>query len=135
MEYKRLTRYNENTHNAEVYAYSIDKDVYFDGIDIVGNENSSLAQETIDRLAELEDKLENGTLIELPCKVGDTVWYVTSYGYGRYKVEDMRVVGFNFSTYPDEKTIWVVGAYEEQSSHIYKTEAEAKLKELKDEKI
>ena len=27
------------------------------------------------RLAELEDKIEDGTLIELPCKVGDTVYY------------------------------------------------------------
>ena len=30
----------------------------------------------IDRLYELEDKIENGTLIELPCKVGDTVYCV-----------------------------------------------------------
>lgn len=29
-----------------------------------------------DRLAELEDKIEQGTLIELPCKVGDTVYEV-----------------------------------------------------------
>ena len=28
------------------------------------------------RLAELEDKIENGTLIELPCKVGDTIYEV-----------------------------------------------------------
>ena len=28
------------------------------------------------RLAELEDKIANGTLIELPCKVGDTVYCV-----------------------------------------------------------
>jgi hypothetical protein len=86
--------------------------------------------------AELEDKIENGTLIELPCKVGDTVWYIKNYGFGRYKVEDMRVVGFNFSNYPDEKTIWVVGAYEEQSRNIYKTKAEAeeKLKELQNER-
>ena len=27
----------------------------------------------VTRLAKLEDKIENGTLIELPCKVGDTV--------------------------------------------------------------
>lgn len=26
------------------------------------------------RLAELEDKIENGTLVETPCKVGDTVY-------------------------------------------------------------
>ena len=28
------------------------------------------------RLAELEDKINNGTLIELPCKMGDTVYCV-----------------------------------------------------------
>lgn len=28
------------------------------------------------RLSELEDKIENGTLIELPCKVGDTIYEV-----------------------------------------------------------
>ena len=32
--------------------------------------------EAIDRLAELEDKIEHGTLIELPCKVGDTAYKV-----------------------------------------------------------
>lgn len=28
------------------------------------------------RLCDLEDKVENGTLVELPCKVGDTVYEV-----------------------------------------------------------
>ena len=28
------------------------------------------------RLAELEDKIEDGTLVELPCKVGDTIYEV-----------------------------------------------------------
>lgn len=31
------------------------------------------------RLAELEDKIENGTLMELPCKVGDTIYEVFKY--------------------------------------------------------
>lgn len=30
--------------------------------------------EVIQRLAELEDKIEEGRIIELPCKVGDTVY-------------------------------------------------------------
>lgn len=30
----------------------------------------------IQRLAELEDKIENGTLVEPPCKVGDTIYEV-----------------------------------------------------------
>ena len=32
------------------------------------------AKEAFNRLAELEDKIENGTLVELPCKVGDTAY-------------------------------------------------------------
>ena len=31
------------------------------------------------RLAELEDKIENKTLMELPCKVGDTIYEVFKY--------------------------------------------------------
>lgn len=31
-------------------------------------------QVLINRLAELEDKIESGTLIELPCKVGDMIY-------------------------------------------------------------
>lgn len=87
----------------------------------------------IDRLAELEDDLESGKLIRLPCKVGDTVWYIKSYGFGLYTIKDMTVAGFNFSRYED--TIWVVGNFEEQASKIFKTkaEAEAKLKELQNE--
>lgn len=30
----------------------------------------------VKRLGELEDKIENGTLVELPCKVGDVVYEV-----------------------------------------------------------
>lgn len=30
----------------------------------------------LNRLAELEDKIENGTLVEPPCKVGDTIYEV-----------------------------------------------------------
>lgn len=30
----------------------------------------------IDRLAELEDKIENGTLVELPCKIGTKIYIV-----------------------------------------------------------
>lgn len=43
------------------------------------------------RLAELEDKLENGTLIDLPCKIGDTVWLANPDGrlvYGKVSAID-----------------------------------------------
>lgn len=34
------------------------------------------AKEAFNRLAEFEDKIENGTLVELPCKVGDRVYQI-----------------------------------------------------------
>nr|DAK86682.1 MAG TPA: hypothetical protein [Caudoviricetes sp.] len=33
-------------------------------------------EEILERLAELEDKIEDGTLVELPCTVGDTIYEV-----------------------------------------------------------
>lgn len=41
---------------------------------------SFLSGDAVDRLAELEDKIEQGTLIELPCKVGDTIFFVYDFG-------------------------------------------------------
>ena len=51
---------------------------------------SFLSGDAVDRLAELEDKIENGTIIELPCKVGDTV-YETD-GVRVYEQLVMRVI-------------------------------------------
>ncbi len=36
--------------------------------------------EIIDRLCDLEDKIEQGKLLELPCNVGDTIWEVWAGG-------------------------------------------------------
>ena len=94
--------------------------------------------EAIDRLAELEDKIENGTLVETPCKVGDTVYFDTyrhgeSIGVQPHKVERVEVV---FRT---ERTFGNVGADIPEwqfgkSVFLTKSEAEARLKELKEEK-
>lgn len=40
-----------------------------------------------DRLYELENAIENGALVFLPCKVGDTVYFVNHYGFGRKPIE------------------------------------------------
>lgn len=97
--------------------------------------------EAIDRLAELEDKIENGTLIELPCKVGDTVYRVyeecngSSCPYNgncgqwrcHYKGKEQC------KAFIDEKKF----SYEmlndiEKSIFVVKGEAETKLKELQE---
>ena len=73
MEYKRLTAKIKNGD----YGY-YGKEAIFPlvGCELVDYEDGDLVQKLIDRLAELEDKIEKGTLIELPCKVGDTVYLI-----------------------------------------------------------
>ena len=58
MEYKRLT----------------DRDNWGGCVTI---KNGTSKDEIWERLAELEDKIENGTLVEIPCKVGDTVYFLS----------------------------------------------------------
>ena len=41
-----------------------------------GYANPKMLPQYRDRLCYLEDCIENGTLVFLPCKVGDTVWFV-----------------------------------------------------------
>lgn len=79
------------------------------------------------RLAELEDKIENGTLIELTCKVGDTV----------YQTEGVRVYESKIKGLIYDKGIYYdcgYFAFDETAIgevvFLTKAEAEAKLREL-----
>lgn len=64
-EYERLTKRNAN---GEVRTVKTPKSNY---IQEVYEEWDEINRELKLRLAELEDKIEAGTLIEIPCKVGD----------------------------------------------------------------
>lgn len=72
-EYKRFTKYEYGC------AMALSKDGKREFSD-------TKYRHIIERLAELEDKLEDGTLVELPCKVGDTVCIVgRKYRAGSYE--------------------------------------------------
>jgi hypothetical protein len=65
------------------------------------NENIDLTQELgysyiYKRLHELETKIEQGTLIELPCKVGDTVYFIIKSGNEFVLLED-TCIGFTIA--------------------------------------
>ena len=84
-------------------------------------------EDMLDKLAHYEDLEEAGRLIELPCAVGDTVYVIDGVrwkGYERkWKVYDkayVREIKFNLDMLGD-------------SFYLTKEEAEAKLKELKNE--
>lgn len=101
-----------------------------------GNPYSEYASdsEILERLAELEDKLENGTLIELPCKVGDKLY---SIPFDNSKIFEHKVKGFRIiaisenkqSNYIETDIDFLFG----ENAFLTKAEAENKLKELKGE--
>lgn len=68
-KYKRLTKHVNGklvlAKNEAAYS-----EIYYESL---------LIKKALQRLAELEDKIEAGTLVELPCKVGDTVYVIPSY--------------------------------------------------------
>ena len=87
----------------------------------------------VNRLAELEDKIENGTLVELPCKVGDTVYFVNDYRPApiieEYVVYGIMLDGSEITLHIDfMKTINAKNVY------FTKAEAEQRLKELQNER-
>jgi hypothetical protein len=101
----------------------------------VGNEVHELAWngEILHRLAEYEDKIENGTLIELLCKNGDKIYQFDNGG----KIYESEVK----SIYYDNKNlIYDCGyfAFDKralgESIFLTKSEAEKKLEELKNKK-
>lgn len=89
--------------------------------------------EPMNKLAHYEDLEEQGRLIELPCKVGDTVWEVVPElnSIENYRITDITItdcgigyetpyLGCGFETEDFGKTAFLT-----------KEEAEAKLEELK----
>lgn len=93
------------------------------------------------KLSELEDKIENKTLVEMPCKVGDTLyepvigvgveeWEIILISFTRIYPEDFEIVAerkpdlvrWKFVKFQIGKTIFTT-----------KEQAEAKLKKLQSE--
>lgn len=83
------------------------------------------------QVEEYKTKIEDGTLVELPCKVGDTVYTIFCNHKGELCVSETIIAKICFN----ELGIYYLSLYDEPLFDIYKTkaEAEAKLKELQGE--
>lgn len=106
----------------------------------------------VDRLASYEDLEEQGLLVRLPCKVGDTVWVVTSpinvFGYDEYDGDAEYEVyesflssvsyyasGEQFRIYAKVTNSFIVAYFREcdfgESIFLTREDAEKKLDEMK----
>ena len=88
------------------------------------SKSSTIADNVLDcvlRLQELEDKIENGTLIELPCP-RHTMVYVVGYISKTHKKYGVFEMPFTYDMIDSYQCNWF----------LTKAEAEEKIKELKD---
>lgn len=102
----------------------------------------------IDKLADLENKIENGTLIELPCKVGDTVYIACDWDIKEVvkgvvsEIEyTVNAGGYYYRIYVDHEYIFsktnpniIKNRYIFAPKELFKAreEAEKRLKELQE---
>ena len=124
-DYKRLT-------------FKILVDPYDDDCEETENAAAASYDELLNRLAKLEDKIENGTLVELPCKEGDIVYFVNECR------RQLRIETFKVDHLEVNKNYIIVACYDFENDYDYsmyrfdskdisftKDEALKKLKELK----
>lgn len=140
---ERLTNrnYGEISHTGRIIPYSkhcigcITKDC-----------DCGIVEDMVKKLADYEDLEEQGRLIKLPCKVGDTVWdndcgrpcayTITAFSFGEceeYICEPVTTKEVVF--YYENSSRSITGSFAEseigKSVFLNKSEAEAKLKELR----
>lgn len=97
---------------------------HYDSIEPV-NEACRMGMNALKELAELKEKLESGRLVELPCKVGDTVYQTD--GEIIYEITINRIIYDTENIAFDETAIG-------KMIFLSKEAAEARLKELQEEK-
>jgi len=90
------------------------------------------------RLHELETKIEDKTLVELPCKVGDAIYFVNIYrptpriekyivtGIKIFANEPLHKISTQIECYPVKDGLCSFGKYTFNDSDIFTTETKAK---------
>ena len=103
---------------------------HYDSIEPV-NEACRMGMNALKELAELKEKLESGRLVELPCKVGDTVYLICEKRWSVGKKETFLYIQKSKLTYGNmERVIKEYGKF----VFLTKEQAEARLKELQEGK-
>lgn len=122
---ERLTNrnYGEISHTGRIIPYS----TYCIGC-ISEDCDCGIVEDMVKKLAEYEDLEEQGRLVKLPCKVGDTVYKVdkASRKVTQHKVREVEDEQVVFENY-DYRSFNCFG----KTLFLTREEAEAKLKELR----
>lgn len=134
---ERLTKRINVTNDIEDEIIVYTKGKYFDTT--VGEMVRKDIKTVLKKLADYEDLEEKGLLLELPCKIGDTIWWLNGKLIMESEVASFTVdvdgVYFMYVEYHDKKTDKIY-SYSLEVGNIGKTvfltqeAAEQKLKEM-----
>lgn len=92
----------------------------------------------LDRLADLEDKIESGKMIELLCKVGERIYYTDEYiaefdRVEEYTVEKIEIVKDQIRIWFGDNIGYALAENFGKEVFTDKSQAKARLKELQGE--
>ena len=129
MKYERLTE-RDKYGRAILKDETVNKDIVESNLKF---DTLTVLDKIVSQFCDLEDKIENGTLVELPCKVGDKVWVIAKQGMDIYTVEETTIVDFWF--YPNKNRFYPIDINEIPIETVFltKDEAEKRLEELQKE--
>lgn len=122
MKYERLTKRDNNGKACYI------KNPQSSYIQTMLEEQTEIEKEGLNRLCDLETKIENGTLVELPCKVGDKFYYVHGKRVYENQVFELCTTGTRWGFY-DIYGIWFLAS----TVFFTREEAEKRLKGLGNE--
>ena len=129
MEYKRLTK-------KVIDCFQYDLKDFKHKIGEFGDYDAFFAYSmAVKKLGELEDKIEAGTLVELPCKVGDVAY--TRYGgcINKWEVSEIDIFDFDILVKLEHTGTlgWTTAYLSEVGDRLFfnKAEAEKRLEEIK----
>ena len=134
-EYKRLTQWTENGASLDLGEPNSPQEAR--------ERLTTQFKKACNKLAELEDRIEERRLIQIPCKVRDTIYYITGghqkkiipaiVTHTHFEIEDGHLSGYVTTLDPNDSCddCWKMGAFKKRWFTIREA-AEARLKELEE---
>lgn len=89
---------------------------------------SDYASKVLTKLADYEDAEEQGLLLRLPCKVGDTVYIIIAKSISKQKVKEIIIDEYGIKFKTNRRMFGLCDVF--HTVFLTKAEAEAKLAEM-----
>lgn len=116
---ERLTQYNEELEEIDFLIDNVSERGAYTIVDLVKHRKSNsdfddFLFKVAQKLKDYEDLEEQGLLLKLPCKVGDTIWYLQEQYVGKMIAKPVTVSSIQF-----DRFLRVYGIEERQNTQAF----------------